>query len=198
MIKEHDYTIGLFIGFFIAVFLIPVFYATQFFFPVIIPLEISFFAISIPFGLWCGAVLQEAFGVGARFARYAASGLLSFSIDFGILNSISIATGITAGAAAGWINVPGFLVALINAYLWNKLWVFEKFEGSHWKHFPRFFLVVGIGMVINSLMLVLLTSGNTPALFSATEWLNIAKIVATGIAIIWNFLGYRFFAFREL
>ena len=198
MIKDRDYTIGFVIGVCIALLLIPVLYATNFFFPVVVPLEIAFFAIIIPFGLWWGAVLQEAFGIGARFSRYVASGLLSFSIDFGILNIISLITGITAGAAVGWINAPGFLFALVNAYIWNKLWVFERPTGSHWHHFPRFLLVVGIGIAINTVIVVWLTSAPLPPQFSPSQWLNTAKIIATGIAILWNFFGYRFFVFREL
>jgi len=163
----------------------------------LIPAAFSAIIILIPFGILVGSILQEAFGMGARFSKYVAAGLLSFSIDFGTLNVISYLTGITAGIAVGWINIPGFILGLTNAYLWNKLWVFQKSEGSHWNHFPKFLFVVIIGMLINSFVVVWITSTVPPPFWtSGSQWLNIAKLIATCIAIIWNFFGYKFIAFR--
>ncbi len=33
--------------------------------------------------------------------------------------------------------------------------------------------------------------------FSAARWLNIAKVLATVISLVWNFLGFKFFVFKS-
>lgn len=185
------------IGFFFSVFLLPVLFIIKFPYGALIPFFFVVPVIVIPFGLWVSSALQKTFGVGARFGKYAAAGLLSFSIDFGVLNILSFFTGITAGTAVGWINAPGFCLGLTNAYLWNKLWVFKKLNGSHATHFPRFLFVVVIGLIFNSFIVVWISSNiAAPAGITSQQWLNVAKLVASGAVVVWNFLGYKFIAFR--
>ena len=195
--KQSDYYIGVVIGFFIGIFLLPVLFIIRFPYSALIPLFFVFPIIAIPFGILVGDMLQKTFGIGARFGKYTAAGLLSFSIDFSALNILSFVTGITAGTAVGWINVPGFCVALLNAYVWNKRWVFQKNDGSHATHFPLFLFVVIIGLLLNSILVVWIsTNVAAPAGIDSQRWLNVAKIIASGAVVVWNFFGYKFIAFR--
>jgi putative flippase GtrA len=200
MITRTDFKLSLLIGTLVGILLIPVIFILDISFPYRV--AVVFFAsfLAMPLGLWFGSFLQSHFGIGARFSKYAASGILSFAIDFASLNIISYYTGVTAGLTVGWINIPGFLFGLTNAYLWNKLWVFQKNDGSGiFAHFPRFLFVVLIGMTMNSSIVVFMSTSIAPPhpLISDQRWLNIAKIIASGIAIIWNFFGYKFIAFKE-
>jgi len=165
-------------------------------------------------GVWLGGFLGARFmPFFNQFGKFAVVGFLSASIDFAVLNFMSYLTGITAGVTVGWINVPGFLIAVVNGYLWNKLWVFgappslksdfgtpkksDFFPGGGLFHdFPKFFGVTSIGLLINSGIIVLLTTYVPIPPISTKLWLNAAKIIANGFAMIWNFLGYKFIAFR--
>ena len=195
--EHRDYHIGIIIGFFFSLFLLPVLFIIRFPYSAFIPFFFIVPVIVIPFGLWVSNILQETLGIGARFGKYVAAGLLSFSIDFGVLNILSFLTGITAGTAVGWINAPGFCVALTNAYLWNKRWVFQKHDSSHTTHFPKFLFVVIVGLLINSFLVVWISTNiAAPVWIDSQRWLNVAKIIASGAVVVWNFFGYKFIAFR--
>ncbi|PJA85955.1 MAG: hypothetical protein CO143_00265, partial [Candidatus Moranbacteria bacterium CG_4_9_14_3_um_filter_45_14] len=82
----------------------------------------------------------------------------------------------------------------------NKRWTFQdrtKEEQESVK-FSEFFIISVIGLVINGLVLTGITT-YIPALFglSAVLWANIAKLMATGFSLIWNFIGYKFFVFKS-
>jgi putative flippase GtrA len=61
------------------------------------------------------------------------------------------------------------------------------------------FLLVSIfGVVINTIIVRILTSN--AGLFgtlSATERLFVAKVAATSISLIWNFIGYKALVFKK-
>lgn len=65
--------------------------------------------------------------------------------------------------------------------------------------FIGFVVVSVIGAGINSLILTGLVASFGHALPSISDKLfkNIAKIVATMVSLIWNFIGYKFFVFRK-
>jgi putative flippase GtrA len=61
-----------------------------------------------------------------------------------------------------------------------------------------FFVVSVIGALINTGIITLATSYIDP-LFGMGEqlWLNFAKAAATGISLVWNFVGYKIFVFKR-
>ncbi len=221
-----DYLIGAIVGIFTGILAIFIFG----FLNIKIPYQIFALLIAPPiifsFGIWFGKFLGRWMPFFDQLGKFAVVGFLSTAIDFSILNIVSSATGITAGTTVGWVNVPGFLAATINGYLWNKLWVFraksrnfgdeisglvakynsddrdENEEISDTKFrlfndFPKFISVTAIGLLINSSLIILLTTYfKIPFGLSAVGWLNVAKVLATLVAMIWNFLGYKFFAFK--
>lgn len=205
MITQKDYWIGAIIGFFTGVLaLVMAFY-----------LEISFsykelfFLAGIPalfaFGVWLGKFLSKWFPFFEQFGKYVTAGFLSTLIDFTTLNAVSALTGVTAGIVIGWVNVPGFVIAVFNGYLWNKLWVFRSPElasensfasSGLFSDFPKFFAVTVGGLILNSVSIIIITTYvPVPLGFSPQRWLNIAKVLASILVIIWNFTGFKFFVF---
>lgn len=131
-----------------------------------------------------------------QFGKFLAVGTLHTGIDFGTLNLLFWLTGIYGGVRLAPINVPGVLLALTNSYLLNKHWTFKT------PFFPdrrvgRFVLVSLVGVGLNMALVVALThvvthpTGLTPPL-----WENLAKILATGGTLVWDFFGYKFLVFR--
>ena len=155
-------------------------------------------------GVWLGYFLSRFFGFFRQFGKFAAVGFLSAAIDFAVLNIVSGFTGITAGNVVGLVNIPGFSIAVLNGYFWNKLWVFApsgRGEGIKpepiLQDFPKFLAVTVLGLLVNSGIVVFLTTYvSAPEFFTPQEWLNVAKVFANAVALVWNFIGYKFVAFR--
>ncbi len=194
MITKQDYAIGALVGFLIGVFAIPTLLNLGFrdrTVLLLLPLAVPFLLI---FGIWIGKILSRWIAVMAQISKFTAVGLLNTTIDFGVLNLLSIATGITAGIIVGGVNIPGFLLAVTNSYFWNKYWVFQYREGGA-SDFPKFFAVAVVGLLINSAVVVGMTS--TPLLQVESQvWLNIAKALASLTSLTWNFLGFKLLVFR--
>ena len=201
-IIKKDYLIGALIGFFTGILALKIFS----FLSLDFKFQKEFLLLGIPVlwvaGVWLGGFLGKWLPFFNQFGKFAVVGFLGAAIDFSILNWVSHFTGITAGFTLGWINIPGFLVAVINNYFWNKLWVFSVKGGpasggkiSVWGIFPKFLAVTIIGLAINSGTIIALTSISFG--FDGQIWLNISKVVANAIALIWNFIGYKFFAFKK-
>lgn len=196
MLTKQDYLIAALIGFLVGVFAIPTLLnlgirdlALLSALPPLVPFLLVFV-------VFVGKILSRWIGVMAQITKFAAVGFLNTSIDFGVLNLLSLATGVTAGLVVGGVNVPGFTLATINSYFWNKYWVFRHKEGGVAGDFPKFFGVALGGLLLNSAVVIGVTSVPSPFPNSGT-WLNIAKALASLVALSWNFLGYKFLVFRR-
>ncbi len=198
-ITKKDYSIAFWAGVLTGLFAVPILLNVG----VREPLAFLMVIGGVPFlwvaGVWFGGFLSRWLPFMAQFGKYAAVGFLNASIDFGILNAISMATGVTAGFVVGGVNIPGFSVAVFNSYLWNRLWTFRQPEGEGlFDDVPKFLLVTGIGLAINSGVVVLLTTYVTPFFgITSVAWLNVAKVIASATSLLWNFLGYKFVVFKD-
>ena len=134
-----------------------------------------------------------------QFVKFAIIGGINTAVDFGILNVLSWATGITSGNGLIPLNVISFSVAVINSYLLNKHWAFkDSASGEGGKKFSMFLLVSVIGVIINTVVLRVVTTNIDPMFeLSPQLWLNVGKAAATVVSLIWNFLGYKFFVFKK-
>lgn len=219
MITKKDYLIAAINGMLTGAFALAVLFFLSISFPFKIPVMILGVPILWVFGVWLGGFLGRLVApFFNQFGKFAAVGFSSASVDFAILNFISGLTGVTAGITVGWINMPGFLVAVVNGYLWNRLWVFggpaapssksdfgsakkpDFFPGAAglFSDFPKFFAVTVLGLLINSGIIIFLTTYSPSFGFAPYLWLNIAKVAANAVAMIWNFAGYKFFAFKTI
>lgn len=195
--KKTDYAISGLIGFFAGIFAIPVFINISLRNPFILLALPWALAVASVIGIWIAGFLGRKFSFFNQFAKFAVVGVLNTAIDFGVLNSMSLITGVTGGLIVGGVNIPGVALALTNAYFWNKLWVFSRSDGKGvLNDLPKFFLVSGIGIIINSSIVILATSYPVVSIHAKT-WLNLAKVMATIFSLVWNFLGYKFIVFKS-
>lgn len=197
--KKIDYAIAGLVGFLAGVALVPTAYAVGVHnAPVLLVLP-WIGAVCIVLGVGLGEFLARWIPMFAQLGKFGAIGILNTAIDFAVLNILSRASGITAGIVLGGVNMPGFAIAVVNSYFWNKLWVFrDKTKGeSLLGDFPRFFVVTLIGVLINSGLIIALTT-YAPFLAGIAPGtrLNIAKAAATLVTLIWNFAGYKLIVFR--
>ncbi|MEK7077180.1 MAG: GtrA family protein [Patescibacteria group bacterium] len=195
-IAKRDYAIGALVGFLTGVFAIPVLVNIGVDNKVLLALMPLLVAIGFFFGVWLGGFLGRWMAFFSQFGKFAAVGFLNTAIDFGLLNLLASATGITAGLYLGGINVPAVMVALTNSYFWNKYWVFKAGEGSAASDLPKFIAVSVGAILINSGIVAIGTGFSASFGLSAEAWLNAVKVLATVASFLWNFVGYKIFVFR--
>lgn|SRR3989338_2041945 len=163
-------------------------------------------------GIRLGFFLGKKYKFFEQFGRFAVVGFFCASIDFFILNALSELSGIERGFLVGWVNVPGFSVALVVSYLLNHRWVFgnnnlldQNESGlkkvpnllSAFRHFPTFLVISVIGLFLNSGIIIILTTYIPSQNYDDELVLNVAKVVASAVVMISNFIGYKFIAFRK-
>lgn len=146
-------------------------------------------------GMVVASFLGKYLPVFLQLAKFGLVGVLNTAIDFGILNYLSTYTGVTSGLQVIPIKATSFSVALINSYFWNKGWVFEGKK----KASPVTFAIVSvIGVSTNvGVFYTLTTIIGAPANISSGLWLNLSNVAATGVSLVWNYLGYRLIVFKR-
>lgn len=133
-----------------------------------------------------------------QFSKFLVTGFFNTAIDFGILNMMSMKFGIYSGLRILGINPISFLVAAANSFFWNKHWTFEQRGGLKIKEIIEFLIVVGLGVILNTVIVILIIKIIPPLSFlTEGRLLNLAKASATAITLIWNFLGLKIFVFRK-
>jgi len=135
----------------------------------------------------------------AQFSKFVIVGLLNTAIDFGVLNLLSFLTGVYSGAALIALNSVAFLAAVTNSYFLNKYWTFAAKDGARTTEISKFLIISFIGLGINNAIVYGVTTFMALPLgrIGPALWENLAKMAATGISLIWNFIGYKFFVFKK-
>ncbi|MBI2507244.1 MAG: GtrA family protein [Candidatus Niyogibacteria bacterium] len=133
-----------------------------------------------------------------QFAKFFAVGLLNTAIDFGVLNLLIFITDITSGIYFSVFKAASFIVASVNSYIWNRLWVFGSREKRTGREFAQFLTVSIIGAALNVGAASFVVNYITPQFgFGPKLWANIGAVAGTAAGLIWNFLGYKFVVFKE-
>ena len=128
-----------------------------------------------------------------RFVRFATVGTIGSLVDFGILN-----LGIQVFGLEKWLaNTFSFSAAVVSNFTWNRLWTFpESRVQSLWPQLGQFFLVNLAGYGINQGVFLSLDH------YVFAPWgiwgYNVAKAVAIGIVLFWNFGVNRLWTYREI
>lgn len=154
------------------------------------------FGICFTFGIFVAYYFKSRFPILFQFAKFGEVGVLNTFLDIGVLNFLSGKLGITQGIFLGFLNSISFLLAATNSYFWNKIWTFEKEKKFNFREFRLFVLISFIGLLINTGVVILGTFLLKNTKISAGGILNLVKILATLLAMLWNFLGYKIFVFK--
>lgn len=146
-----------------------------------------------------------------RFLKFCVVGVSGTVIDFGLLNLLVRGAGFPELAA----NTCSFSTAVVNNFIWNRLWVYPETRGEPFrKQFVQFLIVNVAGWALNSGILYaghnwllgeagLLAAPTAvlAALLGVTHFalaLNGAKVIATGVVLFWNFFVNRMWTFRHV
>jgi putative flippase GtrA len=147
------------------------------------------------------AKIKEKSLVFQQFIKFCIVGVINTGIDFAVLNLLMWIFGIYKGNWIILLNAISFTAAVANSYLFNKFWTFgEKTTGAGYltKQFTQFMFVSIIGITINTAIVFTTTTYISPLFgLSTALWANFAKALATGVSMIWNFIGYKFLVFKK-
>ena len=216
--KKIDYAFAGLIGFFVGIFAIPTVINLNIHTKVAMRLGLpaGLFLALLPWimavmylaALWIGDQLARKLPIFLQITKFGAVGAFNTVIDFGIFNLLMLLSyrDVAVKIAGGYggsllfvvlLNTPGFVIAVINSFYWNKWWVFQKNNNEKAAtNFPQFLVITVLGSLINSGIVWGTTVISASGLSSPT-FFNAAKAGATIITLIWNFLGYKFIVFKS-
>ncbi|MDO8435344.1 MAG: GtrA family protein [bacterium] len=128
--------------------------------------------------------------MGAQFIRYFIVGVVNTGLDF------SMYAGLTR--TWGWwrqhyllANAVTFITIVTWSFFWNKYWTFKERSQRHATQYSKFVIVTLVGMGIAQCVLYVGVH-----VFSLLDlW---SKVIASPLVMVWNFLAYRFWAFRSM
>jgi putative flippase GtrA len=129
--------------------------------------------------------------ITGQAARFIVVGLINTLVDMGAFYLLSLIPGMPHTLAKG----ISYVLGICNSFVWNKYWTFNAGGSAQGKReFAVFFLVnlppLAVNIVVFTVLGIWLDSGSV-----ATRMLK-AFVAAIG-AVVWNFLGSRYFAFRH-
>lgn len=81
-----------------------------------------------------------------QLLRFVAIGALNTALDFIILNYLTKSYNVSTGTELGFLNVFSFSAAIIQSYLWNRAWAFQKNTATNFQNAVRLVAVGGLGL----------------------------------------------------
>lgn len=158
------------------------------------------FPIITVVGILVGRLLSKVIGIMYKFVKFGEVGGLNWLVDLGVINLLVLVSGV----AAGWLTVLykaiSFSVAVVNSYFWNRGWVFSDAQKQdQTKEAGKFLVASLLGLGFNLLVFSIVKFGGqafVPGL-SDTQWVNVATIVGSLSAMIFNFVLYKIWVFKD-
>jgi putative flippase GtrA len=123
-------------------------------------------------------------GIPIQFIKFCLVGSTGALIHLGLLYSLTELFHMWYVLSAA----IGFTVAVLNNFVWNRLWTFKNTSPCIPRQLLLFFIINVISLCINLSVLYILTE-------YAGMWYMEAQIVAILVAVTNNFLGNRRFTF---
>ena len=130
-----------------------------------------------------------------QMVKFAIVGVLNTLVDFAVFQTLNLTLGWVYAA-----QVLGYTAGVVNSYLWNSSWTFREIA---------LFLLVNLASLGVSLGMIWLCR----EVFGVTnEWVaswmpkalagflkgdTVAKLIATAVAIVVNYVGNRLFVFTK-
>lgn len=134
-----------------------------------------------------------------QFGKFASIGFANAAVDFGVLYLLIGLTGKSAGASFSFYKAVSFSVATVHSYLWNKFWAFQAGASrGGTREFTRFVGVTLASLGINVGIASLVVNAVGPQFgLGANAWAGVGAVAGSAVALIFSFIGFRFFVFNR-
>lgn len=131
-------------------------------------------------------MIEKIIPLALKFSKFALVGMSGLIIDFGLTYVLKEIIKINKYVA----NSIGFVLAATNNYLLNRIWTFRNDNPYVSVQYLKFIAVSLIGLILNNAILKLLHDRMKLNFY-------IAKLIAIGIVLFWNFTANLFFTFNS-
>ena len=111
-------------------------------------------------------------------------GVATTAVHYGVLVALVEAWAVNPVAA----TTAGFLAAVLLSYLLNRRYTFDELPAFH-AGLVKYCAAVSIGLVLNAGTVALLTGCGIYYL--------LAQVIASGVALVWNFSAARLVVFSR-
>lgn len=145
-----------------------------------------------------------------KIAKFGLVGVINTLIDFSIYNLL---TGKRFKFSRVKANLVSTTIAMLFSFFANQRFVFKAQGGSFWMQAITFYLVTAFGLyVLQNLVIYTLTSkwklipniaivvvhavGLKRKLSDEFVSRNTAKLAATAVSLVWNFILFQYVVFR--
>ena len=119
-----------------------------------------------------------------QFKRFSIVGFASTLINFVFYKLI-----LKIFESILFASIIGYLMGLLNSYVFGKKWVFKSKKSTNIKTITKFIFVYAVGGVLSTLTIYFL---NSISFGFSSSW-----FVGTFLAVLNNFYGSKFFVFKN-
>ena len=167
--------------------------------PISIPLFVVIMALLSALGIGVGYMLSKIKPFFFQLSKFGLVGVANTVVDLGIYNLFIFITDISTGYLISVFKCFSVLAAIINSYMWNKFWSFDKKEtGNLSEEFTQFLLISLIGLLLNvGITSFVVNVVGAPSGVADKTWANVGGLAASILVLTWNFVGYKFFVFKK-
>jgi putative flippase GtrA len=139
--------------------------------------------------------------ITGQAARFLAVGLLNTAVDLGVFFLLMHVPGVPAPGHEGFTYYStaakgvSYFLGICNSFFWNKYWTFNAAKSARGRREFGMFLLVNLPpLLVNIVVFGLLGLW----IHSGSRLVQLGKaFMAAVVAVVWNFLGSRYFAFRH-
>jgi len=160
----------------------------------------AFLPLIVLAGLFMANLIGRKIKLVWQIGKFGAVGVLNTLVDWGVLNLLIFLTSVASGYLYPVFKAISFVVALLNSYVWNKFWTFDRQEQQQkvGREFLQFTIISLIGFAVNvgTATLIVNVLGR-PAGVSANLWANAGALAGSILGMTWNFLGYKLVVFKN-
>ena len=136
--------------------------------------------------------LEQRIRYAPSFVRFGLVGVVATILDFTLFNAALAGEYEPSTSHLLFAATTGFSVATYTSYQLNARYTFRAARNNG--ALGRYYAIAIGGVLIHNLALLALRSALSPETFIE---LNVTKAGALSASMLWNYVGYRQFAFRD-
>ena len=121
-----------------------------------------------------------------KFLKFGVVGILGMAVDFFITLLCKEKLQFNKYIS----NSIGFIIAASSNYFFNRVWTFQSTNNQIVKEYSSFLLISIFGLGLNNLIIYVVHEKMKFNFY-------LAKVIATGIVVLWNFFANYFFTFNK-
>ncbi len=134
-----------------------------------------------------------------RFIKFSIVGAFGAIVDFPVFNALILVADWTTDTQLILANIISVSIAILSNFTWNRLWTFPESQTRRKRvQLIQFAVVNLIGLALNTIIFSLVSKFIFNPFMPIAIAANLAKAVAIGLVLFWNFGANRLWTYRGL